>query len=376
MASSCPRAQRRVVLEPFFAALDKCGQAPARVVVLGNSLIASDGIVSVLRARLVERFGDGGRGLVLADRMASYGPRDRTAAVSRGWRAETCADDLPESAPLGLAGVQHISDGPAWSRFLVNGERTASVFWLPEPARPPVEWRVDDEPWTPLQPSHEGPSGIVQLPLPPSTERFELRTRGPGAVVQGVALEKDARGVVVDTMGVPAADATRWVQTDQRVFSAQLAARSPALTVIMLGGNEVKRHSGKKSATRIESDLRELILRTRAATSTACLVVGPIDAVKPKEGEAFVARPGLMDVVGIERRVALEEGCAFFDMLQAMGGRGSLKRLHAAGALHTDFVHPKKLGLDLLGQLLADALLQAYATSSPVVVDRFAARAP
>jgi hypothetical protein len=51
-----------------------------------------------------------------------------------------------------------------------------------------------------------------------------------------------------------------------------------------------------------------------------------------------------------------------------MGGRGALRRLADEGAVWDDFVHPRGLGLDLLGELVADALLDAYARSQPAAV--------
>jgi hypothetical protein len=46
-----------------------------------------------------------------------------------------------------------------------------------------------------------------------------------------------------------------------------------------------------------------------------------------------------------------------------MGGKGSLERFDKAGMMHEDLVHPKGHGLDLLGQLLTDALLREWVDS-------------
>lgn len=179
--------------------------------------------------------------------------------------------------------------------------------------------------------------------------------------------------MVLDVYGVPSADANLWLDTDEAVFSEQLAARAPDLVVAMLGGNETKRLAwGSTTRQRTEAQLKSFLARTRAAVPKAsCLVVGPIDSVvggAAPEGaaipdEPFRQRPQLATVIELERKVALESGCAFFDLYAAMGGQGSLERLHQAGLLHDDLTHPKGRGLDLLGQLIADALLDAYGAS-------------
>lgn len=392
------------VLEPFWSALDQSRARGRRtgVIVFGNSLIASDGIISVVRRRLVERFGDGGPGLLLADRMASYGPRDRTAAAADGWFPETVANiPAPRTLPVGLAGVHHVSDGPAWTRFrLPKATSSATLYWLDRAAGPALEWRVEGGGWRPLRADQNDAPRASLLVVEAATKKrrpsfLEVRARGPGAVIQGLALEHEAGGIVVDTLGVPSADATLWLDADAEIFARQLAARSPSLVVAMLGGNEVRRLAwGRSSRAQVAESLRSLLRRLKDASQAACLVIGPLDAVKgppdaAQDGgdandaktlaaaaasdgvgaDAFVPRPQLDDIIEIERRVALEEGCAFFDLYAAMGGRGSLKRFHEAHVLHDDLSHPRGRGLDVLGQLVADALLEAYAASTPPARD-------
>ncbi|MFP2903049.1 hypothetical protein [Corallococcus sp. 4LFB] len=64
--------------------------------------------------------------------------------------------------------------------------------------------------------------------------------------------------------------------------------------------------------------------------------------------------------------MALAGGCGFFNLYTAMGGAGSLARFHQAGFMHEDLVHPRGRGLDLLGQLVADALLAGWANEGAV----------
>jgi hypothetical protein len=131
----------------------------------------------------------------------------------------------------------------------------------------------------------------------------------------------------------------------------------------MLGGNEVKRLQWRRSTMeKVERDLHRFIQRIkRASPASACLLVGPLDAVLgPDAARPFQQRADLLEVLELERRIALAEGCAFFDMFTAMGGTGSLERFHARGLVHDDLVHPRGKGLDLLGALLSNSLLTAW----------------
>lgn len=367
----CDDAGCRPPLARFADALDATalGEDTTTVLVFGNSLIAADGVTDVVRRRLVRRFGDGGRGLLLADRMADYGPRRRTANDASGWRVETTADFEPDTEPIGLTGVLHLSEGPAFSRFDVGDSDEAIVYWRRPPGGPDVWWRTDVGRWAPLRPGRR--AWRSRLPLPEQATRLELRVDGPGVAIGGVALAREAPGVVLDVFGVPSADARRWLGADEALFSSQLADRDPDLVMVMLGGNEAKRIAwGVATPRSTERSLRDFLERLKAAApQTSCLVVGPIDAVEggaapkdfPRPEGSFEERPQLKPVIDIERRVALESGCGFFDLYTAMGGKGSLERLSAMGLLHDDLTHPKQKGLDVLGQLIADALLDDYA---------------
>ncbi len=354
----------------------------AGVVIFGNSLIAADRIVNVVRRRLTEQLGDAGRGFVLADRLGPIGPRDRTATDASGWVPTSVADlvHAPEvrGAPHGVAGAAHVSVGPAVSRFRLAGEDEVTVMGWALPGRPGLSARVDQGRWQPLvvvdgavADPGEGPAGapiLHRLHLPKGAASLELRTTGRGAVVHGVALEHGGGGVVVDTFGVAAADAPRFLDIDATIFETELDARQPDLVVLMLGGNETKRVAWKqRSLDEVATALRALIRRTRPGTDRSCLVVGPIDAVVGTDAKAgqdpLGQRPELTTINDIHRHVALAEGCAYIDLYAAMGGKGSLQRLKAAGALHDDLVHPREQGLAMLGQLVADALLQAWRVS-------------
>jgi lysophospholipase L1-like esterase len=357
----------RSSLDPFFSALDdlRSGRTSSRVTIaaFGNSLIAADRIVDIVRDDLVRVFGDGGRGLLLVDRMADYGPRVRTGTAANGWLVHTVGDLKPSPWPIGLSGVVHVSNTPrARSRFSVKGETLGTLFWVDKGAGP-IELRVDGKPLLQTTPTGDGHSQRTDFTLPAGAAALELIAHKKGTAVQGVALDRPGPGLILDTLGVPAADASLFLQADEAMVTQQLASRSPALVVIMLGGNEVKRLQWRRSTMeKVERDLHRFIQRIkRASPSSACLLVGPLDAVLgPDAARPFQQRADLQEVIELERKIALAEGCAFFDMFAAMGGTGSLQRFHARGLLHDDLVHPRGKGLDLLGALLSKALLTSW----------------
>lgn len=374
----------RTALDPFFATLDAiaAGDATARAaaVVLGNSLIASDHVTDVVRARLVERFGDAGRGFLLPDRLSkAAGRKVRTGEASAGWEIQNFAQDPPDPksgkrlGPFGFTGSLHVSSvAGEHTSWRAEGATRARLFYLEHGGQPAMRLEARSkagktevariEAMPAVAPEQDA---TVEVTLPAGTRELVLVAEGAGAKVFGVALETERAGVIVDTIGVPAASAQLYVEATARdVFVRQVRQREPSLFVAMLGGNEVRSLDYRTiDAARFDAYLTELLARAKeAAPDAACLVVSPIDAVKASAaGEELTTRPEIDTVIQVERAVAKREGCAFFDLFAAMGGKGSLARFKDKGFLSEDLVHPTWRGGDVLGQLFADALLRGWA---------------
>ncbi|WAS87234.1 MULTISPECIES: GDSL-type esterase/lipase family protein [unclassified Corallococcus] len=365
----------RSALSPFYAALDGLmrtpGTAPTVIAAFGNSLIAGDRIVDVVRDELVAGFGGAGRGVLLVDRMAPYGGRGRTAAVSNGWQPRTLGELKAPPHPFGITGVYHLAtESRARGRFKLEGEPRGTLWWKDVKGAGRLVVSVDGAVLTRTEPQEDGAHRTTSFDLPEGAKWLDITAEGKGAIVQGVVLQKAGSGIVLDMLGVPSADATLYARMEEDALKAQLSQRDPKLLLFFLGGNESKRLEWKRTdLPTVRQDLAALLRRVRAAApGSACMVVGPMDAVQDghAKGKPLTQRPFLQAAIQAEREVALAEGCGFFDLYSAMGGAGSLARFNQAGFMHDDLVHPRGQGLDLLGQLVSDALLAGWVNEGVV----------
>ncbi|OJT19049.1 hypothetical protein BO221_36660 [Archangium sp. Cb G35] len=372
----------RTALAPFFESLDALSSressSPIVISAFGNSLIAGDRIVDVIREELGATFGDGGRGVLAVDRLANYGPRVRAGFARGGWEPRTLGEVKLAELPFGISGVYHRSTTTkASSRFALDREPRGTLWWLDVPRAGQLSVHADGKELARAEPQGSGQAQALSFDIPEGARNLEVVAEGRDAVVLGVVLQHQRPGIVLDTLGVPSADANLFLRAREDVFRAQLAERSPRLLLFILGGNEAKRLEwGRSNLAEVEEGLRTFVRRSRAAApGSACLVVGPIDAVRGGSGAKRLAqRPYLDEVISIERQIALSEGCAFFDIFSAMGGSGSLARFVEARLVHDDLVHPRGHGLDILGQLITDALLRSWVDAADP--NRQAALAP
>lgn len=364
----------RTALEPFFASLDALAAGssttPTVVEAFGNSLIAGDRIVDIIREDLAANFGSAGRGMLLVDRMAPYGGRSRTGIARDGWEPRTLGELRRPPHPFGITGVYHVSTrARATSRFPLDGEKRGTLWWLDVPRGGRLTVSSGGKVLARTEPTGSREAQALSFELPEGAKSFDVTAEREGAVVHGVELQHARPGIVLDMLGVPSADAYLFLRTSEDLLKAQLAQRSPRLMLFFLGGNEAKRLEWKRSTPeRLRNDLAAFLARARAAApDSACMVVGPIDAVQDRneKGTRLSQRPYLEAVIAAEREVAFAQGCAFFNHFAAMGGEGSLRRFYKAGLIHEDLVHPRGQGLDLLGQLAVDALLREWVRTPP-----------
>jgi lysophospholipase L1-like esterase len=366
--------------------------AVTRVLYYGDSIIASDYISGTVRRRLQARFGDAGHGFVLvAQPFQWYFHNDVTHGSEGAWKASRIAGPIVTDARYGLGGVsfQGYGGDVAWFGTATRGDfgRKVSrfdVYYLEQPGGADVDLSVSST-LQKGQPAHErlATRGEVAVPrvhsvrVPDGEARLTLRTEGGGqARLFGVALEREVPGVVVDALGY--FGGLQWYLTrqDHEDWRQAMKLRDPALLVLQYGTNENWIRGDPKAADHDRSEyervLGELVDELRAlAPEASLLVVAPPDRAE-NIGGRVATRAATPDVVAIQRRVALAHGVAFWSAFDAMGGEGSMVRWAKARPQlgGDDLIHPTPLGAEVLGDLLSDAILEAYARWSAAAPPR------
>ncbi|MCC7386313.1 MAG: hypothetical protein IT384_31000 [Deltaproteobacteria bacterium] len=357
----------RHALDRFFAGLSEVQEqtegAIVRVVHFGDSLIASDHITDMVRLRLQERFGAGGVGFLMVDRLSRFaGRRVRTGVATEGWKLDVITQSKLLDDYFGYSGASFTSQrAGAASVFEVRGNRMVEIFYLRQPAGGTFEVWADDARVTAVDTKGERQTTIEGLELPQGAKAMRVVAKGEGVRIYGVSMEGGVPGVVYESLGLPGATAAVWLVPREEDFKAQLIHRSPALVVTMLGGNDgLMLSKGRTTLDEIEAKTRTFVQRLRAASPDAdCLIVSPMDSARTK-GSEIVSKPEVPQIIAVQKAIAHDEECAFWDMWTSMGGTGSLERWWKAGMINPDMIHPKGYGGDLLGEMMVTALMDAF----------------
>ncbi len=359
-------------LDRFFGALARSDAAlqgaTTRAVHWGDSAIGVDGITSAIRTRLQARFGDGGHGFhVVAPPNTSYRHRGIKFRHNDKWSLCFIIQKCRGDGHYGLGGTTARSLGGAQSTFAPSTSGSSGhvsrfeVWYAAWPRGGKLKISVDDEDPVILETAAEQlQDRFHTIEVPDGPHRLKVRAGGGGRTrVYGVALERDAPGVVWDGLALVGAFTRRMLEFDREHLRTQLEHRRPHLAVFTFGGNDMIRSIPMETYA---DEYRKVIRMVREARPDMdCMVMAPLDHGERK-GVRIVSREIVPLMVQAQRGVAESEGCAFFDTHAAMGGEGAAGRWfrQTPRLVSGDLSHVTYKGQIVVGEMFYRALVQAY----------------
>jgi lysophospholipase L1-like esterase len=214
--------------------------------------------------------------------------------------------------------------------------------------------------------------------LPDGARNIEVNVASGTVRLFGVSFERNDPGVIYNSLGLNGGqvqDVVRYF--DKTQWAEQLEHQKPDLVVVNYGTNESKFRDYVERY--YAGELREVIRRIKAAVpNAAVLVMSPMDKAERSANHDIVTLPTIPILVSIQRKVAAETGCAFFNTFQAMGGEGTMARWWDSQPrlVSADFTHPLPGGARQVGILLYQALENNYQRFKLKQTQRVARQSP
>ncbi len=344
----------------------------ARALHWGDSTIAGDGITKTIRERLQGRFGDGGPGFLSVQVDPRWALRPSISRSAKGdWETLTIVFGGADTARYGLAGTVSTATEESTSYLAnkkIDGVRAPNhhfeVWYQRQPEGGSFSAKPRGAPGKGRSTASEHVSdAVVELDVPQGAESLWIATKGDGPVsLYGAVLETAGPGVTWETFGVAGAGQGSMMRQGRRHMAGQVAQRDPDLLVYMTGGNELSYPSLDGEGTKYKESYARVLERIRAgAPDASCLLITPLDQARRERGEV-VSKANLEKMVRLQREVAEEQGCAFWDAWRAMGGEGAFARWLAQDPplAWTDLMHLSDEGLEIVGHSFADAMELSY----------------
>jgi hypothetical protein len=153
---------------------------------------------------------------------------------------------------------------------------------------------------------------------------------------------------------------TEFVRLNHRQL-LEMCQYLPAGLIIYEFGVNVVPYNSKSYQFYEESISRQLRFLKQMMPGASILVISVSD-MSDKSGNFYVTKPAVTKVIEAQRKAAFSEGCAFWDLFTAMGGKNSMPSwVFAKPALaQKDFTHFNRAGGHIVAQMLFNALMDEY----------------
>lgn len=342
----------RAYLAAFYAALDSAASMPVRVVHYGDSQIEEDRITNILRENWQKQYGGGGVGLIPLHQTIPTRSIRQTLSINGVIQTSQKGPQryivygpksmrLTDSDDYGVMGQVAILDST-----LVPG--SDSVVLHVEP--------LDKKRKTYHYFSHVRVLADSSLtaslsPLLDSTTHCDITLQGRGKVY-GVSLETD-KGVVVDNIPMRGCSGNIFTKIDSTQLSNFYRETNTRLIILQFGGNMIPQTENPTTIRGyVRSTMRQQVRYIRScAPQASILFIGPSDMSTNIDGQ-MTTYPLVPYMDQLLRKMAQEEGIAYWSIYDAMGGKDSMVRWVENGLAGSDYVHFTRSGANNIGKKL------------------------
>jgi hypothetical protein len=352
-------------LDNFYASLYQTQnkKGVTRISYFGDSIIANDKISSTLREKFQTKFGYSGPGwLSLADLWKWAKHEQVFKKFSSEWVKKSVMGPYIGHRKYGYGGIFVHSLGRGIdTTFQIKGKygkinRVKATYLMNMEGGSFNVVVLDKIVKTIDTKGEQNKEMMLSLQIPP-TKRVKIQSASSGVVkFTGVVLENSTPGVVVDFISLTGASFFHLDLIDHKHWQKEIRMRNPNLMIFHFGANE----SDNGINTDYEKKISKLITRTlKDKNNLSCLVMGSTDKITKKSGE-YKTKWIIKRINRLLRKIALKNGCAFYDSWKSMGGEASILEWQKKELAVSDFTHLTIKGGKLFGSTLYMSLIKGY----------------
>ncbi len=349
--------------------IDSLGK-PLRIMYYGDSQIENDRITSAFRNRLQERYGGSGRGLVPVSDIYNSA-NNFVMAVSDNWEETTVVGARRKNLDVGLLGqsfrVTHskaaADSTTAWVKIRSlqpqkpGGYTVACIFYMAH-GKSSIEITLDERRQYAQKLSTKGYINELRLNLGATPEMMKVVfSTNSEITVYGLSLESP-KGIIVDNIALRGRAFPGFSMMDTTRFKQMANLIKPSFLILHYGVNVVP--NVRNNYSYYKKQLKgEIAYIHKQLPKVPLLLISSSDMAHKVNGR-MQSYSNISAVVQAQKEAALESGCAFWNLFNAMGGSGTMigwvEKQPPLG--NKDYVHFTMLGARKVGNLFATEFLK------------------
>lgn len=355
-------------MTPFYEILRqaKTLKRPVRIAVLGDSYIEGDILTGELREMLQKHFGGCGVGYVpMANE--SHGFRRTVMHTFNGWHSHNAV--TPRQYDAGnaiISGCYFTADNGAYTE--VHGQKkycslldTCQQSSLLIRSLIPNTVTVTTNGGAPMSYDVVGSRDIQKISINGrlGRVRYKISNGGDSVICYGVTMDPD-NGIILDNYALRASSGIHLRDVSHSMIVQLDNLRHYDLVILMFGLNVA--NSKQTNYTKYHDKMCSVVNHLKQGMPhTGFLLIGVGDREENTDGVMHTMR-GIKQLMAEQQRIAADEGIAFWNMYDAMGGSGSISKMvnSKPRMANLDYTHINHIGGRHLAKLLYDAIIAGY----------------
>lgn len=326
---------------------------------IGDSHIQPDNFSGFIRQKMQTKYGNGGRGLVFPYFTANtFGPEDFIATSTSSWNSSWIIH-YPHKFKMGLPGIS-IKSNDEIGNLSIELKRDSIVNPYTKGF---LIYSMSDNSAGRIVVNGEFEKSKSRLVFDtlhfygktPQT-KLEISFSGSSIVIQDIYFENDSPGIIYSSSGVAGARYEDYLEND--LFFEQLPYFNPDLLIVSLGTNEAYEANFSKEKFEVTVDSTFTRIKERLPNSSI-LITLPSETYK-KSFFRLKENLKIQIISAVLKEKCLEYDFAYWDLFEAMGGKGSMLTWKKNHLVTDDYIHFLNEGYQLQGELLFEALENSF----------------
>lgn len=354
-------------MDKFFEALRHTKKRIVRIAYLGDSFVEGDILTATLRELLQQKYGGKGVGFVdIQSQIAGF--RTTVLSFSRGWTEYSAINSVGKGFNSKLQGINGRYYIPtAEANIDIRGQhrvyathldtvQTATVFFTPT-QNLSMDYSINDEEYKPLYTMEDDSTACDKVDtcsIKGKIGKVSIKVAGNGRFY-GIALENKT-GIILDNFAMRGSIGWHLGQIPTEVIQQFAKVRHYDLIIMHFGLNMAAptTHNYTAFCEKFKKGINNF---RKAYPKASFLIVSMSNRDVRTERGDFQTMEGVEDLVEAQRDMAKDEGIAFWNLQQGMGGSGSMARLQKQGKANRDYTHINFRGGEEIGKTFYNVLM-------------------
>ncbi|GAB4132602.1 MAG: hypothetical protein Fur0015_06060 [Ignavibacteriales bacterium] len=350
-------------LKYFFDAVKNAKTKSVHVAHYGDSMVWGDIITEDLREILQKNYGGKGIGFLSFSSDDVSVRQTVRQKYSSDWDFATLFTRNEKRYEIGISGTAAVSKGSNWVEYNFTNERISSssfseftVYALNKKGSAKIAYEISDGDKKYLTlPQSENLSSVSEK-LNHMAKRIKFSVGdSPDTYFYGVNFES-GNGVYVDNFPIRGNSGVSLQDISEVIYKNFNEELNYKLIVLNFGVNALG-----VNPLWYEKQMGKVIERIKKLfPQTSILIVSTADRAI-KKGSGFQTDEKIIELIDVQRKIAINSKVAFWNMYEAMGGKNSMVKWVDNSPSYglKDYVHFTSLGGKRIAELMFDALKDA-----------------